>query len=89
VSKRSAILTSISSSGTRNSFNIGNYYASDAAAELTVPWESRYRGIRKCNMLLERIDNVPQPTDIDPVTYENRKGYYKGEALALRVWFFW
>ena len=81
--------TSISSSGTRNSFNIGNYYASDAAAELTVPWESRYRGIRKCNMLLERIDNVPQPTDIDPVTYENRKGYYKGEALALRVWFYW
>ncbi len=81
--------TSMSNSGTRTSFNIGNYYASGGSAELTVPWESRYRAIRKCNMLLERIETVPQPTDIDQATYELRKGYYKGEALALRAWFYW
>lgn len=81
--------TSVSSSGTRNSFNIGNYYSSAAAAELTTPWESRYRGIRKCNMLLERIGSVPRPTDIDSLTYANRMGYYRGEAMTLRVWFYW
>ena len=80
---------SVSGSGTRTSFNIGNYYAGGGAADLTVPWESRYRGIRKCNMLLNRIDDVPQPTDIDAATYEERKGYYKGEAMTLRVWFYW
>ena len=71
--------SAVSSSGTRNSFNIGNYqttldeynnYIGAGAAELTTPFESRYRGIRKCNMLLARIDGVPQPTDIDPATYE-------------------
>lgn len=80
---------SVSSSGTRNSFNIGNYYTGYGASELTTPWESRYRAIRKCNMLLERIDEVPQPTDIDQATYELRKDYYKGEAMALRAWFYW
>ena len=88
----------VSSSGTRNSFNIGNYqttldeynnYNGAGAAELTTPFESRYRGIRKCNMLLARIDGVPQPTDIDQATYEARKNYYKGEAMTLRVWFYW
>ena len=88
----------VSSSGTRNSFNIGNYqttldeynnYNGAGAAELTTPFESRYRGIRKCNMLLARIDGVPQPTDIDQATYEARKIYYKGEAMTLRVWFYW
>ena len=81
--------TSVSNSGTRTSFNIGNYYAAGGAAELTTPWESRFRAIRKCNMLLERIETVPQPTDIDQATYEKRKGYYKGEAMALRAWFYW
>lgn len=81
--------TSVSNSGTRTSFNIGNYYAAGGAAELTSPWESRFRAIRKCNMLLERIETVPQPTDIDQATYEKRKGYYKGEAMALRAWFYW
>lgn len=81
--------TSMSNSGTRTSFNIGNYYAGGGAAELTSPWESRYRAIRKCNMLLERIESVPQPTDIDQATYVLRKGYYKGEAMTLRAWFYW
>lgn len=81
--------TSYSNAGTRVSFNIGNYYTTSAAAELTTPWESRYRGIRKCNMLLERIDNVPQPTDISEEDYQKKLRYYKGEARTLRVWFYW
>ena len=75
--------------GTKVSFNIGNYYASGASAELTDPWESRYRAIRKCNMILERIDKVPQPTDITVEDYHLRLGYYKGEAHAFRAWFYW
>ncbi len=81
--------TSMSNAGTRTSFNIGNYYAPGGADELTTTWESRYRGIRKCNMLLERIESVPQPTDITAEVYQQRKGYYKGESLTLRAWFYW
>ena len=33
-----------------NFFNIGNYYGSGGANELTETWEHYYRGIRKCNM---------------------------------------
>ena len=51
--------TSYSYGGTRVSFNIGNYYTSGASNELTDTWETYYRGIRKCNMLLARIDQVP------------------------------
>lgn len=80
---------SMSDAGTRVSFNIGNYYASTASNELTAPWEHYYRGIRKCNMMLERIETVPRPTDIDSLIYVDRKGYYRGEAMALRVWFYW
>ena len=54
--------TSYASGGTRTSFNIGNYYASSAATELTDTWEHYYRGIRKCNMLLKNIDDVPRCT---------------------------
>lgn len=80
---------SYSSGGTRVSFNIGNYYATGAAAELSALWGERYRAIRKCNMILERIDKVPQPTDISAETYQRRLGYYKGEAHAFRAWFYW
>ena len=34
------------------------------ASELVDTWEHYYRGIRKCNMLLTRIEEVPQnPAD--------------------------
>lgn len=81
--------SSVSSSGTRMSFNIGNYYSSSASAELTDPWEQRYRAIRKCNMLLERIDSVPQPVDISQTQYETDKMHYKGEARFFRAYFYW
>lgn len=78
---------SIGTSGTRTTFNIGNYYGTGGAAELTSIWESRYRGIRKCNMILERIDTVPQPKD--DALYETHKAQYKAEARFFRAYFYW
>ena len=46
--------------GVKTTFNIGNYYGGDGAPELTATWEHYYRGIRKCNMTLTRIDSVPK-----------------------------
>ena len=48
--------SSIGTSGTRTSFNIGNYYGGGGAAELTSVWESRYRGIRKCNITINTLE---------------------------------
>ena len=78
---------SIGTSGTRTTFNIGNYYGSGGAEELTSIWESRYRAIRKCNMVLERIDNVPKPKD--DANYETHKAQYKAEARFFRAYFYW
>lgn len=75
--------------GTRISFNIGNYYADGAAAELTGTWEHFYRGIRKCNMLLSRIDNVPKQAELSQEGYERDKMNYKAEARFLRAYFHW
>jgi hypothetical protein len=77
------------SSGVKLSFNIGNYYSSSGASELTATWEHFYRGIRKCNMTLTRIDDVPKdPTDSDE-KYETDKANYKSEARFLRAYFYW
>lgn len=81
--------TSYASGGTRVSFNIGNYYASAAANELTDTWWHYYRAIRKCNMTLERIDDVPKATDLTTEKYETDKMNYKGEARFLRAYFYW
>lgn len=81
--------TSYSTGGTRRSFNIGNYYASAAATELTDTWEHYYRGIRKCNMLLERIDDVPKAADDSQELYETNKRNFKGESRFLRAYFYW
>ena len=81
--------SSVSSSGTRLSFNIGNYYSTGATAELTDPWESRYRGIRKCNMILTRIDSVPQNASDTREQYEEHKTWIKGEARFFRAYFLW
>lgn len=78
---------SIGTSGTRTTFNIGNYYGTGGAAELTSIWESRYRAIRKCNMILERIDTVPAPKD--DALYETHKAQYKAEAHFFRAYFYW
>lgn len=81
--------TSYSYAGTRVSFNIGNYYASGAANELTDTWEHYYRGIRKCNMLLEHIDAVPKSADDTEEAYERLLKIYKAEARFFRAYFHW
>lgn len=82
-------MTSYSWGGARSSFNIGNYYASSGASELKDTWGHYYRGIRKCNKLLENISSVP--TDADE-TYEQRiaqENRFKAEARFFRAYFYW
>jgi hypothetical protein len=81
--------TSYASGGVRTSFNVGNYYGSGGASELVDAWEHYYRGIRKCNMLLTRIDSVPKGADLSDETYETDKLNYKSEARFLRAYFYW
>lgn len=75
--------------GTRTSFNIGNYYATSASDELTGTWEHFYRGIRKCNMLLERIDDVPKASDLSAEQFAIDKTNYIAESRFMRAFFYW
>ena len=81
--------TSYSNAGTRVSFNIGNYYSGAAHAELKGTWELFYRGIRKCNMLLDTIDIVPKSIDLSDEKFEMDKLNYKSESRFLRAFFYW
>jgi len=81
--------TSYATGGVRTTFNIGNYYGSDGASELTDTWELYYRGIRKTNMLLQEIDSVPIAANL---TADQQKVYvkeYKAESRFLRAYFYW
>lgn len=79
----------IPTGGTRTTFNIGNYYGGGGAAELTSVWESRYRGIRKCNMTLAEIDKVEKPADETEELFASEKAQVKSEARFFRAWFYW
>ena len=85
--------SSIGTSGTRTTFNIGNYYGSGGAAELTSVWESRYRGIRKCNITINTLEadtlNKLRPADIQEELYNTQKANYIAEARFLRAYFYW
>lgn len=85
--------SSIGTSGTRTTFNIGNYYGSGGAAELTSIWESRYRAIRKCNVTINTLEadteNKLRPADIAEELYNSRKANYIAEARFLRAYFYW
>lgn len=81
--------TSYSNAGTRVSFNIGNYYSAEAANELTDVWGNYYRAIRKCNMLLEKIDEVSQAEEDTYDVYLRDKAVYKAEARFFRAYFYW
>jgi len=85
--------TSIQTSGTRTTFNIGNYYGPGASAELTDTWEHYYRGIRKCNVTIQTIEadtaGKLRPADLSVELYKTRKGNYKSEARFLRAYFYW
>lgn len=81
--------TSYSNAGVRNTFNIGNYYGGGGASELVNTWEHYYRGIRKTNMILTRIDSVPKAADLSDEKYAVDKLNYKSEARFLRAYFYW
>lgn len=81
--------TSYATGGVRSTFNIGNYYGSAGAAELTDTWEHYYRGIRKCNMIINRIESVPKSADLSNDKYLQDKTNYTSEARFLRAWFYW
>ncbi len=92
-------MMSYSWGGTRTSFNIGNYYASSGAPELVDTWEHYYRGIRKCNKLLENIDDVTVPdnelyppadaTEKEKASFIPANDLIKAEARVLRAYFYW
>lgn len=81
--------TSFATGGTLTTFNIGNYYGNAGAAELVSVWESRYRGIRKCNRVLNDMDRVPY--DITHTAEENEalRATTRAEARTFRAWFYW
>ena len=85
--------SSIGTSGTRTSFNIGNYYGSGGAAELTSVWESRYRGIRKCNITINTLEaenaDKLRPADLSVELFQTRKANFIAEARFLRAYFYW
>ncbi len=81
--------TSFATGGARTTFNIGNYYGAGGNSELYDTWESRYRGIRKCNMVLENINIVPKNprnTDEEHAVYVRT---YTAEARLFRAYFYW
>jgi hypothetical protein len=80
---------SYASGGVRTTFNTGSYYGAAGAAELTDTWEHYYRGIRKCNMIITRINDVPKEPSLSDTQYEEYKVNYTSEARFLRAWFYW
>lgn len=82
-------VTSYATGGVRTTFNIGNYYGSAGANELTDTWSHYYAGIRKCNMILTKIDSVPKASDLSEDKYQTDKLNYKSEARFLRAFFYW
>ncbi|HET7733980.1 MAG TPA: RagB/SusD family nutrient uptake outer membrane protein [Paludibacter sp.] len=68
--------------GTNASFNLGNWSPSayGAQVELIWPWTGSYAAIRRCNVVLEKVDNVPGLTQV-------QKDKDKAEALFSRAFF--
>src|SRR5574344_651817 len=85
--------TSYGTGGVRTSFNIGNYYGTSGANELTDTWETFYRAIRKCNQTITTLENCNDTTmktsDLTWDTYKARKQNYISEAKFLRAYFHW
>ncbi len=81
--------TSFATGGTRTTFNIGNYYGSGGAAELTSIWESRYRAIRKCNRVINQIDEVPNDITKTAEQEAQDRATMVAEARTFRAWFYW
>lgn len=69
--------------GTNASFNLGNWSPNSygAQVELTWPWEGAYASIRRCNVVLEKVDSV---TGLSTTKINS----YKSEALFMRAFFY-
>jgi len=69
--------------GTNSSFNLGNWSpnAYGAQVELTWPWAGSYAAIRRCNVVLEKVDSVPGLS-------VSKVNGYKSEALFARAFFY-
>ena len=81
--------TSVSNSGARTSFNLGNYYAGGGNSEFIDTWESRYRAIRKCNFVVLNANKVPKNprnTDEDHAIFVKQ---LVAEARFFRAYFYW
>lgn len=81
--------TSFATGGARTTFNIGNYYGAGGSGELYDTWESRYRGIRKCNMVITRINTVPKNPRNTQEEHDNYVKIFTAEARFLRAYFYW
>lgn len=68
--------------GTNASFNLGNWSPSayGAQVELIWPWAGSYAAIRRCNVVLEKVDGVPGIS-------AERKTAIKAEVLFSRAFF--
>jgi len=49
-------------------------------------WSDRYSNIRKCNIFLENIDQLPESTELTDGKTEKER--MKGEVTFLRAWFY-
>ena len=81
--------TSYSDAGTRTTFNIGNYYGGGGSSEFIDTWESRYRGIRKCNKVLEKINAVPRNPRNSEEDHAALVKIFTAEARFFRAYFYW
>ena len=81
--------TSYGTAGTRQSFNLGNYYSEAGEAEFIDVWDDAYTIIRKCNVLLTTIDRVPKAADLTDALYETYKAQYKAEEHFFRAYAYW
>ena len=57
--------------------------------ELTGTWDHFYTGIRKTNVIINRIESVPQDPAMGAAQYETEKRNYIAEARFLRAFFYW
>ncbi|MCD7936825.1 MAG: RagB/SusD family nutrient uptake outer membrane protein [Tannerellaceae bacterium] len=75
--------------GTRTSFNIGNYYAASGYNELQGVWNEYYKAIRKCNLFIERVRDVPLDSDQTEGSRVNLENRLIAECRFFRAYFYW
>lgn len=82
-------ITSYFWGGVRTSLNIGNYYNTGGAPEVVDKWYHYFRGIRKVNIFLAKVDSVPLGSDETPESRAEIAKRMKAEARFLRAYFYW